>query len=569
MGRPRPGQRAAARRRRRPTATASGPTGDPGRSIDTQTGDTVLFSLPRNLMDVPFPPGSPLADGLPGRLHRRRGTRRSGCSTRSTATSPPCTRASSGTATTRAPTPSSRRWRGARAAGGLLRAGQPRRASAASCNAHRRGHGQHQRARSRSAATPTPGIPPTGYLQPGPDQHLDGFHALWFARGRYGADDYQRMERQRCMIDAIINEAKPLNLLRAVQVARRGRASRSSAPTSRRTLLPAFVDLAGKVKDSQVRSVVFRLSDQFFPSNPDYDWVHQKVRRALHPKAKPAAPSTTTPSTPSASPTVDPAEAVDAADTCAYHPVSESVRSPRSRRGPPSATTRGSRPSARSTADIASTCRSLDSNSTDRRGPATQGLRAHPPHEVEAVGLRRRGSPGSRGRAPPAASARSRRSGRRARWPAGPGRGRAARGERANRSPVNTCPPARATLRARSVRRPGRRPRRTARPRAAPPAPHRARPSRSTRSTTTGLAADVHQPLGLVDEQLGAVPGHEHAGLHHHPDAAERRPPDDVLQRLAGHPPPDHRLELVGDARRLDQQGGLLLGEHAAGARSR
>ena len=44
------------------------------------------------------------------------------------------------------------------------------------------------------------GIPPTRYLQPGPDQHLDGFDALWFSRGRYGADDYQRMDRQRCMV---------------------------------------------------------------------------------------------------------------------------------------------------------------------------------------------------------------------------------------------------------------------------------------------------------------------------------------------------------------------------------
>ncbi len=165
------------------------------------------------------------------------------------------------------------------------------------------------------------GIPPDDYLEPGPDQRLDGFEALWFARGRYGLDDYQRMERQRCMIDAIINEAKPLNLLRRYEsLAAVGQEIvRTDIPQD---LLSAFVDLSGKVKDSQVRSVVFRLSDQFFPSNPDYDWVHQKVRRALHPKAKPAAPSTTTPSTPSASPTVDPAEAVDAADTCAYHPVS-------------------------------------------------------------------------------------------------------------------------------------------------------------------------------------------------------------------------------------------------------
>ena len=44
---------------------------------------------------------------------------------------------------------------------------------------------------------------PGGYgLSLMPYQHLDGFHALWFARGRYGSDDYARMDRQRCTVDA-------------------------------------------------------------------------------------------------------------------------------------------------------------------------------------------------------------------------------------------------------------------------------------------------------------------------------------------------------------------------------
>src|SRR3712207_8404118 len=34
-------------------------------SIDTETGDTTLFSLPRNLEDLPFPEDSPLAEVYP------------------------------------------------------------------------------------------------------------------------------------------------------------------------------------------------------------------------------------------------------------------------------------------------------------------------------------------------------------------------------------------------------------------------------------------------------------------------------------------------------------------------
>jgi len=178
------------------------------------------------------------------------------------------------------------------------------------------------------------GIPPDSYLQPGPDQRLNGFQALWFARGRYGLDDYQRMERQRCMIDAIINEAKPLNLLRRYeQLAAVGQQIvRTDIPSD---LLSAFVDLATEVKGSQVRSVVFRPSSAFSPSNPDYEWVHRTVRKALRVSAASTGsrprggasgdaasptPSPTPTTLPSASPSVDPAAAVDAADTCGYHP---------------------------------------------------------------------------------------------------------------------------------------------------------------------------------------------------------------------------------------------------------
>ncbi|QNN53287.1 LCP family protein [Nocardioides mesophilus] len=171
------------------------------------------------------------------------------------------------------------------------------------------------------------GIPPDDYLEPGPDQRLDGFEALWFARGRYGSDDYQRMERQRCMIGAIIDEAQPLTLIRRYQaLAEAGkRIVRSDVPSE---LLPAFVDLALEVKDAPVRSVVFRSSDRFSPGDPDFGWMRSVVRRALTPPRKPGpgvddapTPRPTAAPTPEPSPAPDPGEAVDARDTCAYAPA--------------------------------------------------------------------------------------------------------------------------------------------------------------------------------------------------------------------------------------------------------
>ena len=168
------------------------------------------------------------------------------------------------------------------------------------------------------------GIPPDDYLQPGPDQRLDGFQALWYSRGRYGSDDYQRMERQRCMVDAIIDEAKPLNLIRRYQslAATGKRIVRTDIPSE---LLPAFVDLTLKVKDSRVRSVAFVSSAKFFPGDPDFEWMRYVVAKALvrQPTGGSTPSETASPSpsgSPSAEPSQDPGAAVEADDVCGYHP---------------------------------------------------------------------------------------------------------------------------------------------------------------------------------------------------------------------------------------------------------
>ena len=46
---------------------------------------------------------------------------------------------------------------------------------------------------------------------------MDGATALDFARGRFGLTDYDRMARQRCTIDAIVDAADPVTLLRSYQ----------------------------------------------------------------------------------------------------------------------------------------------------------------------------------------------------------------------------------------------------------------------------------------------------------------------------------------------------------------
>ena len=157
------------------------------------------------------------------------------------------------------------------------------------------------------------GIPPTGYIEPGPDQHLDGFHALWFSRGRWGSDDYERMLRQRCMVGALIDAADPVTLVRRyLGLAQAGKEIvRTDIP---RSVLPALVNLGLKVKEHRVRSIAFVSSDRFFSGDPDYTWMHESVQRALASLdgKRPARPPGTS----------DPGEAVDVKNSCAYNPVS-------------------------------------------------------------------------------------------------------------------------------------------------------------------------------------------------------------------------------------------------------
>jgi LCP family protein required for cell wall assembly len=156
------------------------------------------------------------------------------------------------------------------------------------------------------------GIPPTDYLDPGPNQHLDGFHALWFARGRYGSDDYERMLRQRCMVGAIVDAADPVTVVRRyLDLAEAGKEIvRTDIP---RSVLPALVNLGLRVKDRRMRSVAFVSSDRFFSGDPDFDWMQESVQRAVDRLDAPRQPRSGTPST-------DPGESVDVKDSCAYNP---------------------------------------------------------------------------------------------------------------------------------------------------------------------------------------------------------------------------------------------------------
>jgi polyisoprenyl-teichoic acid--peptidoglycan teichoic acid transferase len=151
------------------------------------------------------------------------------------------------------------------------------------------------------------GIPPKEFLKPGPNQKLKGRDALWYARGRYGSDDFARMDRQRCVINAIIKQANPTNMLaRYEDVANAGKQLvHTDMPQE---VLPLMVDLSLRVKDGNVRSVVFKSGVAgFHSSDPDFAQMRKRVKAAISESKNPKS-------------TKKKAQSEDVNDSCAYDP---------------------------------------------------------------------------------------------------------------------------------------------------------------------------------------------------------------------------------------------------------
>jgi LCP family protein required for cell wall assembly len=191
---------------------------------------------------------------------------------------------------------------------------------------------------------PINGIPdskvlPDDYITPGPDQHLDGYHALQFARGRYGLSDYLRMQRQRCTLNAILEAADPVTVLADYQQLAQTTQGivRTDIPQQ---VLGEFVDEAFKAKKAKISSVVFD-NTVINPAYPDYGKIRSIVSAAIAGPGTPsdaaatasASPSASASATPSASPSsslatpsagqpAPEAGAVTSLDSaCAYNPT--------------------------------------------------------------------------------------------------------------------------------------------------------------------------------------------------------------------------------------------------------
>ena len=183
---------------------------------------------------------------------------------------------------------------------------------------------------------------PHGWVQPGENQLLDGYNAMWYARSRFDSDDYDRMARQSCLVNAVIKQADPLTMLTRYESI--AQASSDMVMTDiPQDVLALVAQLAVKVKDASVSRLAFVDGQNGFVSaNPDFSLTRTRVHDAITPPTHTSTPPentatptetpsttqpsptptrNTTPQQPSATPTDAPASTAEhVTNACAYNP---------------------------------------------------------------------------------------------------------------------------------------------------------------------------------------------------------------------------------------------------------
>jgi len=117
-----------------------------------------------------------------------------------------------------------------------------------------------------------------GWVEAG-EQRLGGWQALWYARARHGSNDYDRMQRQREVQEAILRQFAPTNVLTKFEaVADAGKQVVTTDIPS--VMLGLFVDLADKARNLPITRLELT-PPEFDPSAPDYDKISEAIRNSF------------------------------------------------------------------------------------------------------------------------------------------------------------------------------------------------------------------------------------------------------------------------------------------------
>lgn len=137
----------------------------------------------------------------------------------------------------------------------------------------------------------------TGWIEPG-KQELSGYQALWYSRSRAGSQDgdFSRMRRQRCMVGALLNQVNPTSMITRYPALAKTLEDNVRVDIPQQDLdewaeLVLRIQKGGKITSLPLTNQNIDVND------PDYDKIHTMVDKAVDPpkpKKKPSSPSSST-----------------------------------------------------------------------------------------------------------------------------------------------------------------------------------------------------------------------------------------------------------------------------------
>ena len=114
-----------------------------------------------------------------------------------------------------------------------------------------------------------------GYVEAGRNRHLNGREALWFGRSRSDSSDYDRMVRQKCVMNAMLNQLDPVTVL--TKFNNIASASKEIVATDiPKGQISTMVNLATKAKTKPVGSLAI-VPPLIQPGDPDFATIQRTV----------------------------------------------------------------------------------------------------------------------------------------------------------------------------------------------------------------------------------------------------------------------------------------------------
>lgn len=140
----------------------------------------------------------------------------------------------------------------------------------------------------------------SGYIEPGENVLLDGFHALWFARSRAESSDYERMVRQKCVMAAMAKQLNPKTVATKFQeLSKAGRDIVSTDVGS--DAVVELTELALKARALPIETVNFT-PPLIKSSDPDFGLIRDTVTETIATSERRDEPgASATPASPQAS----------------------------------------------------------------------------------------------------------------------------------------------------------------------------------------------------------------------------------------------------------------------------